>query len=240
MRVGLVIPAFGRYPVSRVAFAGYRWLTDVLAGRGITVLPVVVADDGNLDLACEYGLGTLDHHNVLGSKINEGMFRVLEQDVDYVCFTGSDNWLHPDLFTLAARFHRHEGVEPVLAGPGAVIVDLASATAMTIRSAIRQGHPPWLIPAGDWRPIDDGADRGMEWQIGRELRDARWSTLEQRPGWRVGLKGPECMTPYRVLRAYRSGNEEPAWPMLDKLYPPELVNAAIECHEQFAAEAVEA
>src|SRR5690349_3305876 len=140
MTVGLVIPAFGRLKVSQVAFAGYAWLADRLSERGVTAHVLVVADDENLELAAEYDVDALEAPNVLGDKINAGLAH-LRGLVDFFCITGSDNWLHPDMFL-------EPDDERVVTGARLTMVDLHAGCATVLRTGFRQGLPPWIIPAG--------------------------------------------------------------------------------------------
>src|SRR4051812_9717831 len=96
MQVGLVIPAWRRYAVTRLCLAQKQHLVAALAARGITCHVVVVADDDNLDIAASYGFATVEQQNVLGRKVNDGFQHCWERGADYVAFVGSDDWVHED------------------------------------------------------------------------------------------------------------------------------------------------
>lgn len=96
--VAFVVPAHGRYEVSRVSFAGLAWTVAELRAQDVDAFAVVVADDSNLDIANEYGFLTLDRPNLpLGRKWNDGFEFAAKLRADYVVPFGSDNWIHPEL-----------------------------------------------------------------------------------------------------------------------------------------------
>jgi hypothetical protein len=66
---------------------------------GIDAACVVIADDANLELAREFGFGTIQRANdFLGARWNDGYQFAGEEGVDFIVPIGSDSWVHPSYF----------------------------------------------------------------------------------------------------------------------------------------------
>jgi glycosyltransferase involved in cell wall biosynthesis len=94
----LVIPAYRRYDVTKIAFPQLRRCLNELHDRhGIDGQAVVIADDANIDLAHEHRFHALRQRNQpLGRKWNDGYEYAAEHGADFFVPCGTDDWLDPD------------------------------------------------------------------------------------------------------------------------------------------------
>lgn len=220
------MPAWGRYPVTRLAFAGLAWLRDQLAPRGQNLHVVVVADDHNLTVADAHDFDTVRCGNDwLGGKVNAGFQHAREHQADYAAFIGSDDWLHPDLFTgLDGR---------VVAGHQITVVDLLGSRMRHLGWRASTGVPPWLLPATvldgcGWSPCEAERNHGLEGSIARRVNTSGWVFHDPHPMTRVDFKSYVGITGYEAIsRALGEGPEvtEP-WEALTEHYPDWLCLAA--------------
>lgn len=215
MQVWLVTPAWGRLDTTRMVLKQRALLAVELAPQGIALRSVVVADDGNLELAEEFGFDALPAPNVLGAKVNAGIKYAKAAGADWIVFAGSDNWLHADLFTnLETR--------RVVAGRQIAVVDLGRDTLRVLRVGSAVGVPPWFIPAEALNdtPCDPTATRGIEGELRRALLGEEWTFHDPHPLARVDFKSAASMTSYQVVsRMPGCGSEVPAWEALMQVYP---------------------
>lgn len=225
-----MIPARGRFDVTRLALGQQRSLADNLASRGITIDCLIVANDENLEVAEEFGFCGLERRNEpLGWKINEGFEQVCRDGADYAAFIGSDDWLHPDFFAALDP----DGAT-VLSGHEITVVDLVRQRLRHLGWRRPHGVPPWLLPrrvlkAVHWRPCVDHLDRGMEGGLRTRLQplDVRWQLHDPHPMTRVDFKSHVGMTAYDAVAASLGiGEELDPWPELERFYPERLVNLA--------------
>lgn len=228
MKVWLVTPAWRRYHVTDLVLQQHRLLARSLATFGVTARRLVIADDDNLEIARDHGCDILSMGGTLGARVNAGFAAAREAGADWVCFTGSDNWLHPALFLDLPD-------DAVVTGRSCSVVDLERGVLFTVAERGEMGAAPWLIPAAvlercDWRPVDrDDRTRGMEigmrvgmGRVSREYRDPC-------PHARVDFKSEDSMTGYEVLRrvpGLATSGEVDAWEALLPYYPSRLVLAA--------------
>lgn len=242
MNLWLVIPAWRRYAVTNLALAQQAHLRGVLAARGITCRSVVVADDDNVDIAREHGCDVLERPNdSLGRKVNDGFEYACTHGADYVGFTGSDDWLHPDLFDPLLE---QEIPEKVIAGHLIAIVDLVGGRLRKLGIRGPDGVSPWLIPRwalaqSRFRPVDDAKSSGMEGCLRRGLGfKADWLFHDPHDLCRVDFKSDVGMTPYdRVAKLFGYGDEvSNPWPLLATRYPADLVALAERTHQALAFE----
>lgn len=97
MNVWIVSPAHGRERLAEVVYRQRGMLLEQLAGRGVDARCVVVACDGNLELAAAAGLDTLTYPNGdLGGRVNAGFRYAGEHGAEFILMAGSDDWIHPD------------------------------------------------------------------------------------------------------------------------------------------------
>jgi len=221
MNVWLVVPARGRLPVTRLCFQGLTWLRGMLAARGITANVLCVADDENVNVAAEHGFDVLEVAEPLGRKVNAGFAHALQHNPDYVAFSGSDDWLHPDLF---------EGLdgERVRAGRKLAVVDVERGRLMEVTTQKQSQAVPWLIPAKHVPavPLMDKLIRGADFMLRQKLPDVRtWDMHDPHPLCRVDFKTADNLTPYAGY-AHLARGEVDAWPQLEQRYPVYLAALA--------------
>jgi hypothetical protein len=224
----LVIPAWKRENVTRLCLAQKQDLCRELAPRGITASVVVVADDGNLDVADEYGFDSIRQENVLGLKVNDGFEYACNRGADYVAFCGSDDWIHPDLCerVLSARGR-------VLSGDLIAIVDCPRGKLRHISVGGHEGVSPWFVPRAvleplRFRPAQDERTAGMEGSLRKSLTETlAWDFSDPHKLCRVDFKTDANMSQYApISKMLGYGSEEDAWETLATKYPQPLVEMA--------------
>jgi glycosyltransferase involved in cell wall biosynthesis len=235
-----VTAAHGRYDVTRLALAQRAHLRGVLAGRGIDLRCVVVAEDANLAVAEEFGFDTLEHpNNPLGAKVNAGIEYACEQDADWVCWCGSDDWMHADLFANLPTGER----PPIVSGRMIAIVDLEQPRLQRLTVRTNVGAPPWLIPrwalqTSGFRPIREDKERGLDGSlvVGMENKP-EWIFRDPHDLCRVDFKSAESMSPYSMFGSLAFGAEVDPWVALADRYPADLVEMAAETSNLLAVAA---
>lgn len=238
--VVFVIPAHGRYAVSRLAFTGIHWTLDELAAHGVDAAALVVADDENLDIATDHGFATLDRPNLpLGKKWNDGAEHACRKlAADFVVMCGSDDWVHPDLI-LGHLANDHGGARtPVFCTRRSTVVapDGREAVALTVGydggDGVRMIPRRTLEPVG-YRPTLDNRDRAIDGGTAVRFRRAAvkvaWTYADPAdPLWICDFKSAENVTPYEKIANCEHDPEIVADPLarLAEMYPAELVAAA--------------
>ncbi len=172
-----VVPAHGRLGLTAICLRQLRRTCDALADQGIDATAVVVGDDENLEVADELGFATVTRDNhFLGRKFNDGIQLALDPDVnprpaDYVVPCGSDDWVHPGLFT-------------VFPGPGSMVgfKDLSfvreDGQEITYGRVEATGgcgiriYPPDVMATLNYRPADEDRKRACDTSILYNLRAA--------------------------------------------------------------------
>ncbi len=232
MRLVFVTPAWRRPGVTRVALAQRAHLHGVLAGQGIHASTVVIADDTNLDIAAGFGFDTLERENVLGAKLNDGIQWALDRDADWVCFAGSDNWLHPELFDRLADRRTDE----IVAGRLLAVIDLQNDRGMVCRVHGRKGTAPWLIPANllTPRPVPDDAASGMEMLLAVGMGNPRFVFDDPHLYARVDFTTDVNMTAYESFEHLRVTGTHDPWEDLAAEYPADIVEMARDTERVFA------
>ena len=233
MHVWLVTPAWSRVEVTRLALAQRAHLRGELAALGIGLSCVVVADDDNLGLAAEFGFdGLWQDNEFLGRRVNDGIKYAYDRGADFVCFAGSDNWLHGALFeplvkgsAKVAYYPLESGLLPpstIIAGRSLAVVDLASGRSVVSRPGGIKGVAPWLMPRGLFdtfgaRPVQETASAGMEMQLAIGLGLPAFVFHDPNPCARVDFKSDVNMTPFAAF-------DRPGLPeaRLRDFYPAEL------------------
>lgn len=111
MTIWFVTPAWQRYELSELCFDQRRHVIDSLAEQGIAAKCVVIADDGNLDLARDRGFEVVAQDNQwLGRKFNDGMEYAFRNGASRVVPIGSDSWIDPAYFMPMTRRHLTRGL----------------------------------------------------------------------------------------------------------------------------------
>lgn len=227
LNLWLVSPAWQRLDVTRLALMERRWLCDELAARGLTARGVIVADDGNLELAAEYGFDALDFPNDrgLGAKFNAGFKHALDNGADYVVHVGSDDWVHPDFFD---GLEPHERGVPVIRAAGRIaVIDLDAGFGFVQEADRRWGVIPWAIPRSAFitdEPVEPGIDHGVELSMMQRLARRDFETHDAHAFVSVDFKTANNVTPYAQVA--RPAEQRPLWDELAKHYPAPLVERA--------------
>lgn len=228
--VWLVSPAWQRFAVTRIVLAQRAHLAGELAARGIDCHSVLIADDENLEIAREYGCETIEMDNDgLGRRFNAGFQFAAERGADYLVHIGSDDWIHPDVFSplLAPLTPR-----PILTGTRMAFVDLATGRLKRSTMGPPHGVIPWIIPREllepcDFAPIRPMGMRGMDGDLVRGLRKARvkasWVFDDPHDLARIDFKSDTNINSYD--RVPGNGRSD-AWAALAEHYPADLVEMA--------------
>lgn len=212
--------------MTRLALAQRAVLRDELAGRGVDLHCVVVADDENLDIADDFGFWSVYRSNdELGRKVNDGIELALRRGAEYVAFIGSDDWLHADLFAPLV-----DRPDAVVAGQEVAVVDLERGQLRHLGARGRYGVAPWFVPRSAFganpRPLKEKAMRALDLHLKIGLaRTTKWLFYDPHPLARVDFKTDINITPYaHVCRMLGVGPEINAWDALAEKYPEELVH----------------
>jgi hypothetical protein len=255
--LALVTPAWRRYGVSRLCFAQRAALRERLAGRGISVLNIVVADDENLDIALRHGFTALERPNFpLGRKWNEGIALAGTLGADFVAVVGSDDWVHEDLFRTMPLDHTPTPDFPAdgsavvwdpelpqaITGRGITLVDLLTGRARSCRVRNQTGVIPWVMPRkalepSGFRPVADTAEIGLDGSMVAGLGTGlTWQFHDPHPLARVDFKSGTNLNSYdRIAGAIGEGEEIDPWPALRTKYPAWLVANAEKLSEEMRA-----
>lgn len=245
MRIVFVTPAWSRFDLSAVCFAQRAWLIDELAHQHIEAQCVVVADDGNLDLAEHYGFATIERDNSqLGARFNDGYQWALAHGADFVMPVGSDTWLHPELFDRLQRgqeFVTATRSYAVVRQDGQRIAELdlgESRKGAPWRPPVRRfaisswAFPADLLAAAGGRPCEERLMRRCDGSAFNAVERATGKPIEFRyrrthPLAVVAFRSDVQITPYDRLVARYAGGERPRpFERLRDRYPDSLVDAA--------------
>jgi hypothetical protein len=234
--VWVVIPAHGRIPVSRVAFAGIAWTLKVLRHRGIDVRALVIADDANIQVAQEHGFDTLVRPNrPLGRKWNDGYEHACRNGATHVMSCGSDDWIHPDLVLAMLRVQAGNAIVATRRS-AAVAPDGREIALLTIPYEGGDGIrllPLSLLKTVGCRPTSDSRDRAIDGAMRDQLtRNApiRWEYVETHPLHIVDFKTVDNLTPFEKFAAAGYVTGICAFDTLSEHYPANLVAPARELY----------
>lgn len=228
--------AWRRFDVTRLALSQRQRLCEELAARGIQATSLVVADDENLDIARELGSVTLEAPNEpLGRKWNVAL-RYAAERADWVIWVGSDDWIHPDAFA-PLTVPPETGPARIIRGGRVTLVDLASGQLQRVSSASKYGAIPWLIESRLIRatrkdsPIRPDLLRGLDGGLIRGLRRSPIPfelELHDPHEFRcVDFKSDQNLSSFAAASEKRGlGEPEPAWAVLAKWFPADLVDQA--------------
>lgn len=183
-RLWFVIPAHGRFALTRICLRQLRRTIDVLEDE-FDASAVVIADDENLETALELEFGTIERNNrFLSRRFNDGIQLACDREfnprpADYVVPLGSDDWIAPEVLLELPRpdtivgfktisFVREDGLELT-----ARRLDYDGGAGIRI-------YPRPVLAALDFRPADEDRVRGCDTSILVNLKRAVPFRLEHR------------------------------------------------------------
>ena len=225
--------AWRRLDVTRLVLRQRQRVCVELAARGIHAVPLIAADDENLDLAAEYGAETLELPNdPLGLKCN-AMLRHAADHFDWVVWIGSDDWIHPDVFD---PLDGRDRALSIIRGFRLCAVNLDTGQLRRVYSPSQYGAIPWvldsrLIRGKSWNPIRPHLNRGLDGSLAQGLRLMNKGLVfedhDPHEFRCVDLKTRENLSPYEGLTATKGyGEAGTAWDELKGWYPEDLINDA--------------
>lgn len=194
-----VVPAHGRFDLTRICLRQLRRTCDELLDAGVEASAVIVADDDNLDTALELGFGVVERNNrFLSRRFNDGIQLACDREfnprpVDYVVPCGSDDWVSPAILTDLPRNNTVVGFQRI----SFVREDGLELTERFLNydggSGIRI-YPRAVLGALGYRPADEDRVRGCDTSILYNLRRSTKFRLEHRvvdPRSIVDWKSPD-------------------------------------------------
>lgn len=246
MSVWFVSPAFGRYDVSDIVFEQRAWMLDQLRATGLDAHALIVADDGNLELARRHGIESLKHENLpLGRKLNAGIGHAYDQGADHVCFIGSDSMALPGCFTdLAAGVvtygrwytlvewqqptHKVEFGVARLVG-GGLRVPVLNVDVPTWALNV---YPRELLERAGGRPVDDERNSGLDGSIRKAIGPYEEQLVDVGPHQVVSLRsGQQITSADRLIESYfvRDGS---ICELAEAGYAPEIVQRVADFYNE--------
>lgn len=225
MSLWFVTPAFERYALSAVCFDQRVRVIDALAEQGIEGRCVVVADDGNLDLARDRGFDVVVQDNEwLGRRFNDGIEYAAKHGAEWIVPIGSDSWIDPVYLAplLSRGFIRTSGLY-------CAVTDDRLAT-LDVRGG--RGAGPYVfhrdnLARSGYRPAKDELKRFVDSSTVAGVEPANWRWRNVHPYQYIGFRGTPHMTPYRKLvEAWGTGEFADPWSILARHYPADLVDRA--------------
>jgi glycosyltransferase involved in cell wall biosynthesis len=226
--IWFVTPAYRRYGLSAVCFDQRVEVIRALAAQGVEAHCVVVADDGNLDLAKARGFHVVRRNNEwLGRKFNDGMEYAGRHGAEWIVPIGSDSWIDPAYFLPLPEAGTRTSV-------AYCVVEATRLAVLEVRDA--KGAGPYMFtrdqlepcgfrPAADELPrhVDQSTVRG----IARTVGPIDWRPRTVHPYQYIGLRGRPYLSSYGYLRGHwgvaEHGNP---WQILARHYSPALVARA--------------
>ena len=225
--------AWRRLDVTRLVLKQRQRLCVELAARGVQAVPLIAADDENLDLAAEYDCETIEVPNdPLGRKCNL-MLRHAAELFDWIVWVGSDDWIHPNVFD---PLDGRDRPVSIIRGFRLCAVNLDTGQLQRINSPSQYGGIPWLLDSRlirgkSWDPIRSHLDRGLDGALIQGLRRMNKTLVfedhDPHEFRCVDFKTRDNLSPYEGLSATK-GYDEPvdAWEALAGWFPADLVNDA--------------
>lgn len=238
--VMFVVPAHGRFELTRVCLRQLRRTCDELAGHDVRASALVVADDENLDTARECGFGTVERANTpLGRKWNDGYQLACDPSVnphpaDWAVPFGSDDWIDTRLVLAQVERRRAD----VQASRLSCVVREDGEELCPLRigydggDGVRFLHRD-LLALTDYRPAEEDRNRALDTSVFRNVaqrlgRMPRVAYVDLHPLQIVDFKSPdEQLNTYANCLAHREGDERrDPWFALAFCYPPEAIREA--------------
>lgn len=226
MTLWFVTPAWQRYELSAVCYDQRRHVIDTLAEYGISAKCVVVADDGNLDLALDRGFEVVAQNNEwLGRKFNDGIEYAFRHGASRVIPIGSDSWIDPAYFLpLPTRqFTRTSSLYCVVTADRLGEVRVTDTNGVGPYIFDRQAMRP-----SKYRPAKDFIKHGVDGSTIRGIRyRLRWQRHDMHPFQYVGFRGfPSLNTYDGLMGRWGVAQHMDPWAVLARHYPLDLVERA--------------
>lgn len=233
MSLWFVVPAHGRFALTRICLRQLRRTCDALGEKGIEATAIVIADDQNLDSARECGFGIYERPNYFVSqKFNDGIEAACNPDInprpaDYVVPLGSDDWVDYRLFVNLPPVDTMVGFQQI-----SFVRD--DGREMTTRVLDNDGgsgiriYPRQILAHLEYRPADEDRKRACDTSILFNLSSVVRFNVEHRkldPRQIVDWKSPdEQLNSYaNVAARWRGRNASDPFTVLRGIYPDEAL-----------------
>lgn len=241
MSVWFVIPAHGRYEVTRVCLRLLAETCAELTDNGLEATAVVIADDENLDTASDLGFATVRQTNeFLGRKWNDGYQlatdpRYNPRPADHVIPFGSDDWIDPQLVLRAPLDDQR-----IVCFKQAAFVNETGTELATLTVPFQAGVgiriiPRQLVAAAGHRPAEEDQRQGLDTSTLVRLR--RHSSVRlahfdlhdlQIVDWKT--RGGNLHTYAWYTRYHRGGRNPSPYQALQGVYPGWALDAMREVY----------
>jgi hypothetical protein len=224
-----VVPAKGRYDVTRVCLRQLARTCAQLADMGLRASAVVVADDRNLATAEELGFGTVERGNEpLGRKWNDGYELAGKAGVDYVIPIGTDDWITAEF--VAAKLPAENEIRCARLS-SVVSEDGKKLARLNIPydggDGVRVFDTRLLKPLG-YRPIEEDRPRAIDTSMLQRISQAcavKLVYFDVSPFQIVDWKSRDGqLNSYQGCLTYKAGGEINPWRALKPHYPAAALN----------------
>lgn len=229
-----IMPAYRRFELSAICFAQRARLCQELHAIGVDANVCVIADDENLELAQEHGFATVERENRLGAKLNDGYQFAASQGVDYVCQTGSDEWVDPKRFAVLP-----EGRQ-MLCTRNYSAINRQGTRRAHMRIAYDGGvgvraFKTSLLAYCGFRPLTDDRAKGCDTATLRAILyggRVEFVYTDLHPLEVVGFQSDLQLTSYERLSVYLVKERKQPFAGLAKHYPADLVAKVKELYKR--------
>jgi hypothetical protein len=227
MDIWFITPAWKRYELSAVCFDQRVRVMETIRESGNEAHCVVVADDGNLDLARERGFDVVVQDNQwLGRKFNDGIEYAARHGATRIVPIGSDSWIDPAYFLPMPKDPMVTRTSPLYC---VVTVDRLGEVAVTDG----KGAGPFMfhryvLRGKKFRPARDDISHGVDSSTIKGIRvQMRWQQQNLHPFQYVGFRGTPHITSYEsLIAAWGVREHTDPWAILAEHYPLDLVERA--------------
>jgi len=231
-----IVPAHGRFELSRICLRQLRRTCDALVDYDIEATAVVIACDENLDTARELGFATVERNNTfLSRKFNDGIQLACDKNVNprparWVVPCGSDDWVSPEIFEDLPSNSKIIGFQHI----SFVREDGRELTTRFISYTGGCGiriYPRYLLEPLNFRPADEDRHRACDTsilfnvdRIGQRLRRVVHKTID--PHCIVDWKSRgENVTPYATVAGrHRTMATEDPFVVLRDYFPADALD----------------
>jgi glycosyltransferase involved in cell wall biosynthesis len=226
--IWFVTPAWQREQLTAVCLEQRQRVIEQLASWDIEAHCVVIADDGNVDTARQFGFDVVEQDNTwLGRKFNDGIQYAVEQGATWVVPIGSDSWIDPWYF-------RHLPPDDLAIVRTSQLYAPVEADRLAVLRVASPRNPAGphvfhrdLLKRAGYRPMPDQISRNTDSNTVRALSPFRWQQQEVHSLQYIGFRAPPFITQYALLWQ-RWGVREllDPWAQLARHYDSDLVARA--------------